>query len=352
MTDVRTADSPGLAPEHGEEAPSSIPLDALSVARAPLRTAVTSVLIILGIALPFMGSSTQLTFATTVWITAIVVLGMNFMIANTGLVSLGQAAIAAAGAYGTTLLMVHAGFAFWAGLLGAAVAAGLVGLVLAFPSVRVKGPYFAIITILLGSAIPQLINVGSGFTGGYNGIYVSSPSFGVLTSTASVYYLAFGLMVVVMAFVANLQRSQFGRSLRMIKTHPVAASTYGIRVVSLQIAGVTIGNVLAGLGGGLLALDIGGISPADFTLTQSIYYLIGAVVGGTHSVFGALIGAALVDGVLQVLSGASYYATIVLGAILVVALLVLPNGLIAVGGYARNVVMALAGRRRREQNEA
>ncbi len=303
-----------------------------------LRTSAIIAFVVIGLAVPFLISSARLSLLALVWITAIVVLGMTFIISNTGLVSLGQAALTASGAYVLAILMNNLGVPFYGALVGAALAGGVVGLIYALPSVRVRGPYFAIVTIILGGAVPQIVNLASGVTGGDNGVYLTSPSFGPLTASASSYYLAFVLLVISLWFCANLQNSGFGRALRIIKAHPVAATAYGINVLRVQTVGVTVGNVLAGLGGGLLALHVGGVAPGNFTLDTSSYYLIGAVVGGSTSVFGAVVGAGLVEIVLNELAGAGYYANIVLGVVLVATLTFLPNGLVGLLGTVWNSV--------------
>jgi len=276
---------------------------------------------------PFLVTSTSLTLLTTVGITAIVTLGMIFIIGNTGLVSLGHAALTATGAYTLAILANHTGLAWYVGLGLSAVAGGFVGLIVALPSLRVRGPYFAIITIILGFSVPQVVNLGSEYTGGEFGIYVNQIVFPGLGPVSSTYFLVVTILLAAMWFFSNVQRSEWGRALHVVRTHPVAATAAGLNAFRLQTIGVTLGNVLAGLAGGLLALHVGGVTPADFSLQASTIYLIAAVVGGTHSVYGAIVGAGVVELTLNALAGESYYANIVLGVILMVSLALLPNGL-------------------------
>lgn len=292
-----------------------------------VRTRIVPVLALLSALMaPFFVTPSRLTLLTTLGITAIVVLGMIFVIGQTGLVSLGQAALTASGAYALAILVNETDAPWFVAVLVAAFAGGLVGSVVALPSLRVRGPYFAIVTIILGFSVPEVVNLGSEYSGGEFGIYVDQIMFGPLTAVASTYFVVAVLLAASMWFCANLQRSEFGRALRVVRTHPVAATAVGVNAFRLQTLGVTVGNVLAGLGGGLLALQVGGVTPDDFALQASTLYLVAAVVGGTHSVYGAVIGAAIVELVLNALASQSYYANIVLGVILVVSLAVLPDG--------------------------
>ena len=288
------------------------------------------VLIAIGLALPFVASDYWVFMLASVWTAAVVILGMNFTIQHTGLVSLGQAAVSAVGAYVAVILAMQHGVPLILAVALGGVAAGVVGLVLALAAVRVKGPYFSILTIIFAWSIPEILNLTTGITGGYNGMFATQPTFGPFTANATMYYFAFFVLLLGVWVVGNLERSTIGRALQIIKLSPKVASSCGINAVLMQSLGVTVGNVLAGIGGGLFAYLTGAISPSSFDFTQSAYYLIGSIVGGLASPVGAILGAAVVTVVPQILAGASYYAGVLLGLVLVVSLTFLPQGLVGI----------------------
>lgn len=293
-----------------------------------LRVVAVGGLIAVALALPFAGSDYLVFLLASVWTAAVVILGMNFMIHTTGLVSLGQAAVSAVGAYLAVILAAQHGVPVVVAVALGGAGAGVVGLVLAVAAVRVKGPYFSILTIIFGWAVPEILNLTTGITGGYNGMFAHQPTLGPLTSNATMYYFAFLVLLLGIWIIGNLGRSTIGRSLLIIKVNPKVASTCGIDPVMMQSLGVTVGNVLAGLGGGMFAFLTGAIAPSSFDFTQSAFYLIGAIVGGVVSPIGAILGAAVVTIVPQLLAGTAYFAGVLLGLILVASLTFLPDGLV------------------------
>jgi ABC-type branched-subunit amino acid transport system permease subunit len=240
-------------------------------------------LVAIGVIVPFVTSQTTTYVASLVVITAIAVLGLNYIIRNTGQVSIGHAAVQAFGSYcaGIVASALHADFmvALVAGTLGAAI----LGLILAVPSVRVTGPYFAVLTLVLGWAVNEAILLYPQVTGGYTGLFV--------------------------------------------QPFRAAATTLGVNIRWFMVLAISIGNMLAGLSGVLYLYTVSDITPSAFSLSQSAYFLVGSVVGGVGSVFGAILGSAVIVLIPQALSNLEWYANIILGAILIAVLLWRPGGL-------------------------
>lgn len=326
--------------------PASRPGRFGSVLRARhVGTATMVALAIVALGAPFGVTLTTVASLELIAIFCLITLGMNFVIEMTGLVSLGQAGIVAAGGYGTMIAVVRLGVpALPAIVLGTALA-GVVGLILAIPSVRVKNLYFAIVTIIFGSSISSVVNLLHPATGGQAGLYATPGGLIGYGGTVAVYWIAVGTLIVSLFACHAVEHSRVGHALRAAKHHPEAAATLGINVRRHQIIAVTVGNVLTGLGGCLLALQTGGVSPESYTLEQSTLYLVAAVVGGTGTVLGAVLGGFFVQGLSQWLSGASVYLDIIFGALLLVSLVFLPGGL--AGGIARigGLLWPVPGRR-------
>ncbi|MCL8207504.1 MAG: branched-chain amino acid ABC transporter permease [Actinomycetia bacterium] len=283
-------------------------------------------LVAIGVIVPFVTTQTTTYVASLVVITAIAVLGLNYIIRNTGQVSIGHAAVQAFGSYcaGIVASALHADFvvALVAGTLGAAI----LGLILAVPSVRVTGPYFAVLTLVLGWAVNEAILLYPQVTGGYTGLFVQPFSL-FASSTVTMYYLSLAALVAAMALVHNVHRSKFGQVLLVMKRSRAAATTLGVNIRWFMVLAISIGNMLAGLSGVLYLYTVSDITPSAFSLSQSAYFLVASVVGGVGSVFGAILGSAVIVLIPQALSNLEWYANIILGAILIAVLLWRPGGL-------------------------
>ncbi|WP_063774068.1 branched-chain amino acid ABC transporter permease [Streptacidiphilus rugosus] len=223
--------------------------------------------------------------------------GLTFMAGLSGQVSVGQGALMAVGAYTTALLIGHLHWALAVVLLCSAAVAGTVGLVLAVAASRLRGVYLATATLALAVGLPALADYPglSGALQGENGLTVntSAPPAGLGPNFPLERWQAWvsGLCAVLtLWFLANLQRSRYGRLMRAAQDDESAAALSGVRIARLRVLAFVIAAACAGLGGGLLAWVNSLAAPGAFTLDLSIALLTAAILGGVGSLAGAVWG--------------------------------------------------------------
>lgn len=307
-------------------------------------TLVVVFLIVLFTAPPFL-SRHWVSFLNLTAITLIAVIGVNLLTGYCGQISLGQAAFVAVGAYASAILTVKAGIPFWLALPCAGIAAGIVGLVFALPSVRVKGFYLAMVTLGAQFIIIWVISHAGEFTGGTFGMKVPPANLGpiVFDTEKSCYYLIMTVAIIMALFAKNLARTNVGRSFIAIRDNDLAAEVMGINLFRYKLLAFFICSFYAGVAGSLWAHWLTTISPEQFPLSNSIWYLGMMIVGGMGTALGAILGTVFVqflnEAVITVspiigsafpLVAATIFASlgsIVFGLVIVLFLIFEPRGL-------------------------
>jgi branched-chain amino acid transport system permease protein len=285
------------------------------------------------ILLPLVVSDFRSFQVTQILVYAIAVLGLNLLTGFNGQISLGHGAFFALGAYVAAVLMDKAGVPYWATVPVVAAVCFVAGFVFGLPALRLAGHYLALATFSLALAVPQLLKHPAleNWTGGVQGIFLSKPQppFGLAVSQDRWLYW-FVLLHVVVLFVcaANLLRGPVGRAIRAIRDQPLAAETVGIDNARYKTTVFGISAMYTGIAGALSAIVLQFVAPDSFTMFLSIYFLVGVVVGGIGSIWGAFLGAAFILVVPNLSADVSKSAT---GALYSLVLLLLiwrmPNGL-------------------------
>lgn len=283
--------------------------------------------------LPLFVSNFTTFQVTQILVYAIAVLGLNLLTGYNGQISLGHGAFFALGAYVSAILMDKAGVPYWATVPMVAVVCFVVGFAFGLPALRLAGHYLALATFSLALATPQLLKHPSieKWTGGVQGIALSKPSppFGLSMSQDRWLYW-FVLLNVVVLFIcaANLLRGPVGRAIRAIRDQPLAAETAGIDNSRYKTTVFGISAMYTGIAGALSAIVLQFVSPDSFTMFLSIYFLVGVVVGGVGSIWGAFLGAAFILVVPNLSSEISKSATgMIYALVLLVLIWRMPNGL-------------------------
>ncbi len=237
---------------------------------------------------------------TLLGIQAIVVVGLALLFGYAGQISLGHAAFYGIGAYVSAWLVAPApkgmGLPWPVGPLAAIAVATAAGLVLAVPTMRLKGHYLAMATLGFGEIMTVVFVEARAFTGGPDGLSgIPFPTLGgyVMRSAAENYWLVWAVLGVCMLLASNLVRSRPGRALRALHASEAAARACGVDVSRAKIAVFALSAGLAGLAGSLYAHFVGFISPSTFGLQASVLFVAMVVLGGMGSLWGALVGAAL-----------------------------------------------------------
>lgn len=261
---------------------------------------------------------------------AIVCVGLNLLVGYAGQISLGHAGFLGLGAYMSAILTAHYGWPPLAALVAAALAIGLLAFVLSRPILRLKGHYLAMATLGLGIIISIVLNEESHLTGGPDGMVV--PPFEILGYQLygeRVWYWIVGVLLWLTVLAGlNLIDSPVGRALRALHGSEVAAQVAGIDVTRYKTLVFVLSAMLASVAGSLLAHYAGFITPAESGFLKSIILVTMVVVGGMASIFGSVVGAALLTALPQVLASYHEYEMVLFGAILMGSMIFMPRGLV------------------------
>jgi branched-chain amino acid transport system permease protein len=268
--------------------------------------------------------------AILVGLNAIVCIGLNLLIGYAGQISLGHAGFFGLGAYASALLTGSYGWPSLAALVAGAAGVGALAFLLARPILKLKGHYLAMGTLGMGVIISIVLNQEAGLTGGPDGMPV--PAFEVLGWTAygetAWYWIVGGTLLVTTWLALNLIESPVGRALRAIHGSEVAAEVIGVKTERFKTLVFVISAVLASVGGSMFAHYSGFITPSEAEFFHSIAFVTMVVLGGMASIFGSILGAAILTVLPQFLAVFHDYETLVLGAVMMGVMIFLPRGLL------------------------
>ncbi|NWG23598.1 MAG: branched-chain amino acid ABC transporter ATP-binding protein/permease [Pseudorhodoplanes sp.] len=259
---------------------------------------------------------------------AVVALGLNILVGLAGLISLGQAGLFALGAYTAAILSTRLGFELVSSSIAAIIVASLFGALLAYPTVRVRGVYLAVITIAFGLIVENAAIEWQGLTGGPMGITgIPKPSILGIALTGYAYYAVLaGVLVLVVIVTHNLKRSKYGRAMLAVSQSETAARSLGINATGIRTLAFVISAATAGLAGVLYAFLNSYISPDIFTFSDSIRFLLMVIFGGAGTTTGTLIGAYILTYLPEYLQQFQYWQKFAYGLLLAVVMFVLPLG--------------------------
>ncbi|MDB5835926.1 MAG: transporter [Caballeronia sp.] len=281
------------------------------------------------VALPAVASNYVVDVGLTIATYSILGLGLNIVVGYAGLLDLGYAAFFAIGAYTTALLETLLHFSFWETLPFSLAFAGASGIVIGYPTLRLRSDYLAIVTLGFGE-ITRIVATNLRITGGPNGIYgIDSPSlFGYeINSPRAVYELGIAFFVLVLVFAIRLGRSRLGRAWTSIREDEDAAEAVGVPTLRVKLLAYVMGALIGGFGGSLFAARFGTIDPTGFTYLQSVTILIVVVLGGRGSIPGVILGAVIVAGLPEMLRFLNLWRIFAFAIGLVILMLLRPQGL-------------------------
>ncbi|MGO4317843.1 branched-chain amino acid ABC transporter ATP-binding protein/permease [Agrobacterium sp. MCAB5] len=258
--------------------------------------------------------------------------GMNVLLGFAGQKSLGQAGLFAAGAYTVALLTTLYGFGPWTSLLLACVVSAIFGVLIAVPSLRVRGPSLAMVTLAFGIVIEKLVAEGSDIFGGAMGIYAIQPlTFrGVPFTTLQWVWFGLALCLVTHLLLRNLLVGRFGRAFLSLQADEIAAGAVGVPVYRYKVLAFVIAAVTCGLAGAMVAQQNQYINSDFINFNLSIFILLLVLFGGSGSLYGPLLGAVSLVIIGAVLARWTWAEHFVNGALLLFALFAMPKGLAGV----------------------
>ena len=233
---------------------------------------------------------------TFVGLNSLVIVGLALLFGHAGQVSLGHAGFVGLGAYTCANLTARLELPWPVGFVAAGAVAALGGVLLALPSLRLKGHYLAMATLGFGELMTLLFVEAEPVTGGVNGFTgIPFPTIGALELREpwQLYWLVWGTVGVAALLAANMVRLRPGRAMRSLHGSELGAQASGVDVVGVKVRAFVLSATLAGLSGALYASVVGFISPSVFTVAASVTFLAMAIIGGTGSLAGPIAAAAL-----------------------------------------------------------
>lgn len=267
---------------------------------------------------------------------ALLVLGLNVVFGYAGELALGQAAIYCVGAYVGGYFAVKQ-FDLPLSLVLAMIAAVAVGLLTGIPGLRLGNWSMGMVTFFLVLLIPSLVVLAQGFTGGSAGLTgIPFPTlFGSRLSSTQYYVVVIVVAIIFYTLIRNYVRSQHGAALKIVRESPVLARSLGYSVARLKLTAYIISALPAGAAGCMLAYQNGYIAPSSFTFTLAGAILAASIIGGADSIYGSLLGAAIMTMLPLWFSGFGQFSLIIYGLCLVVGGLYFRGG---VAALVRNLV--------------
>lgn len=284
-------------------------------------------------------SRLSLDLINTILIFATFATAWNIAGGMTGLFSLGHGALFAIGAFGTTLLRLNLGVPTFLAILLAALMAVVVALLIGAISLRLRGHYFALATLGLAVIVYIALQNFSGLTGGDEGISIPRETglWNLIFSSKEDYiYVTLGLYVITAAVVIFLSRSRLGYQMLAVKEDEVSARSMGIPAVRTKMIAVALSGFISALAGAMFAQYTLYITPANVGSVNVTWEpALMAIIGGMVGIFGPLIGATLITllehyVISSVGSAVPGLSSLIYGALLIVTILLLPNGLVGV----------------------
>jgi branched-chain amino acid transport system permease protein len=301
------------------------------------------------VALPFVLTDFRTVQLATVGAYFIAILGLDVLTGHSGQISLGHGAFMAVGAYTTAILMANHGVRdLWTIPIAAGVA-GVIGLLAGVPALRLSGLYLALATFGIAVVLPTILKKFDHFTGGSTGITLfgkpTQTGHGVgiwgLTNNQWLYALTWTIGGFVFLIAWWLLDSRFGRSLRAIRDSELAATASGVNRAKYKVLAFGVSAAFAGVAGALFAINVAYVAPDTFPIQLSLYLLVGAVVGFFGSIWGAVLGALLIQFLPDIVGLIPHVdtkqagpTTLFFGLVLVVLMLVLPIVLRAASRFA------------------
>ncbi|QND72663.1 branched-chain amino acid ABC transporter permease [Tardiphaga robiniae] len=277
-------------------------------------------------------SSYYFRVASLVWVSAFAAIGLNILMGKAGQVSLGHAGFFGIGAYAVAIGPTHLGVPSLAALLLGCLLSALLAFLVGRPILRLKGHYLAIATLGFGVLVALVITTESRWTGGPDGMSVMKLTlFGWRASGSDTWYWITGGLLLAGTWIAlNLDETPTGRAFRALHDSEIAARVTGVNVNRFKLQAFVIAAVYASLAGSALALMNGFVNPDQAGFLHSIELVTMVVLGGLGSVLGSIVGAAVLIMLPQVLTVFQEYENLLLGAIIIVSMIFMREGIVPV----------------------
>jgi branched-chain amino acid transport system permease protein len=278
---------------------------------------------------------------TTASILSLISLGVWLTFAI-GRINIGQGAFALIGGYAAAILMKKVGLSFWLALPLAGLVAAAIGALIGAAILRLKGVYFAMITLSLTEAVRLAALNGSWLTDGASGIvniptpgaislfgFTLLPPFSELNPHLAFYYLAALLLIAGLAMTFRLAHSRLGAIFRSLQQNEDLATSIGIDIARYRVMAYAVCCFLGGIGGAFFVASQQSIYPSSFGVPDSIYFMLYCFLGGLAYVFGPLVGTFVLFLGFEFLHALQEFQMLMYASIMIGVMLWLPNGLLS-----------------------
>jgi branched-chain amino acid transport system permease protein len=291
--------------------------------------------IVLGVA-PVGLSEFYLTVLCEALVMSMLALSFNLLFGYMGQLSFGQAAFYGLGGYAVALLMTKAQFNFWLSLVAGVLLAALVGAIVGYFCVRLRGIYFSVLTLAFGQLIFFIVFKWHNFTGGDDGIQgVFPPEY--LKSPITYYYFLLAVFLVSTYGLWRLVNSPFGQIVKGMRENDTRTEFLGINLARYQLIAFVFAAALAGLAGAIWVPFYRSVAPSYLTWIKSGEPVMAAILGGPSLFFGPVLGMFIMTFFHAWVLGFTVYWPVVMGALILLIIFFLPGGIL---GYIQEKVKA------------
>jgi len=307
-------------------------------ANPALTTALRAGFLVLFLITPWVVTTYQTNILISFLLYVVLGLGLNVIVGVAGLLFLGHAAFYAIGAYSYALLNQYFGVGFWVALPIGGLIAALSGVALAFPVLRLRGDYLAIVTLGFGEIVRLVLENWSSLTGGPSGVSniprpgLMGAQLTVAEANIYIYYIVLALALITIIAVTRLKDSRIGRALQALREDEIACEAMGIDRVGVKVMAFGLGTAWAGFAGVIFAAKTTFINPASFTFFESAIILSIVVLGGMGSNLGVILGSAFLVLLPEYMRAFSEYRMILFAVAMVLMMVFRPQGLIPAKG--------------------
>lgn len=315
--------SVSLSPETTAKPPAGIGIGAASWAAA----AACMVLLLAIVPALLARSPYWLNVLTNACLLSVASLGVWVTFAI-GRINIAQGAFTAIGGYTTAILTTRYGVPFLLCVPASAAVATIVGILVGAPILRLRGVYFAMITLSLGEAVRLAFLNGGSFTMGATGI-VNIPTPAWLGSALAFYLASAVLLLLALLAVWRLAHSRIGHVFRSMRQNEDLAASIGIDVARYRVIAFAVASAMGGIAGAFFAVFEKNIYPASYTMQDSVNAMLYCFLGGLDYVLGPVFGGFLLVIAFELLSTLQKYQALLYGVLMIVMMLFLPNGILS-----------------------
>jgi len=278
--------------------------------------------------------------ASLIFLWTMLCVSLNLIFGYAGQLSLAQGGLFGTGAYVAAILTVHYGVNFWLAFLVGGFAAGMLGLIIGIPSLRLRGPYFVIVTMGFNIILVSIIENLGELTGGVTGLLGIPPvsEIGNITFESKIksYYLILIILFIFWFVVYRIRNSRMGLCLNALKNDEDLCQSVGINTMFMKLQTFIISSVLAGLGGALYGSFLGILTPRDASWHLGFDALVFLIVGGIGTIPGTIIGPAIMLLISELAQSVVQIGMLMNGLILILLLIFLPKGVVGLFGYIKD----------------